>query len=93
VSARPPDGTAHDRAHVAELTGLSARTGWPPRQRLLEDRVRTDKAMGLRNLPSHDWTVNQGWVSPPDPPTRSHGHVQPSGKLGSSAKNPVTEDP
>jgi Transposase DDE domain group 1 len=24
--------------------------------------VRTDKAMGLRNLPSKTWTVNAGWV-------------------------------
>jgi hypothetical protein len=28
----------------------------------VEDRVRTDKAMGLRNLPSKDWTVNRGWM-------------------------------
>jgi len=28
----------------------------------VEDRVRTNKAMGLRNLPSKDWTVNQSWV-------------------------------
>lgn len=28
----------------------------------VEDRVRTNKAMGLRNLPSKSWTVNQGWV-------------------------------
>lgn len=28
----------------------------------VEDRVRVDKAMGLRNLPSKDWTVNRGWV-------------------------------
>jgi hypothetical protein len=28
----------------------------------VEDRVRTNKAMGLRNLPSKDWTVDQGWV-------------------------------
>ncbi|MFJ3794631.1 transposase, partial [Kitasatospora sp. NPDC090091] len=25
-------------------------------------RVRTDKAMGLRNLPSQDWTVNRSWM-------------------------------
>jgi Transposase DDE domain group 1 len=113
------DSTADDQAHVAELTGLSTRTGWPSGQRLIarrtrpsrrqmakltaferatgwryaitatdigripglggshqpqwldalhrshatvEDRVRTDKAMGLRNLPSKDWTVNCGWV-------------------------------
>jgi Transposase DDE domain group 1 len=102
------DGTARGDAHVAELTGLSTRTGWPAGQRLIarrtrpsrrqmakltalerttgwryaitatdidrmpgiggshqpqcldalhrshatvEDRVRTDKTMGLRNLP------------------------------------------
>lgn len=28
----------------------------------VEDRVRTAKAMGLRNLPSATWTVNLGWV-------------------------------
>jgi hypothetical protein len=28
----------------------------------VEDTVRTNKAMGLRNLPSKSWTVNQGWV-------------------------------
>jgi hypothetical protein len=28
----------------------------------VEDRVRTNKAMGLRNLPSKVWTVNVGWV-------------------------------
>ena len=27
-----------------------------------EDRVRTNKAMGLTNLPSQSWTVNRGWV-------------------------------
>jgi hypothetical protein len=29
---------------------------------VVEDRVRTNKATGLRNLPSKSWTVNQGWV-------------------------------
>ena len=29
---------------------------------VVEDRVRTEKAMGLRNLPSKDWHVNTGWV-------------------------------
>ncbi|MEV4562081.1 transposase [Kitasatospora sp. NPDC049285] len=29
---------------------------------VVEDRVRTDKAMGLRNLPSSSWEVNRGWV-------------------------------
>lgn len=28
----------------------------------VEDRVRTEKAMGLRNLPSKSWNVNLGWV-------------------------------
>lgn len=28
----------------------------------VEDRVRTSKAMGLRNLPSKSWTVNRGWI-------------------------------
>jgi len=28
----------------------------------VEDRVRTSKALGLRNLPSKTWTVNCGWV-------------------------------
>lgn len=28
----------------------------------VEDRVRTNKAMGLRNLPSQSWTINRGWV-------------------------------
>ena len=113
------DATARGDAHVAELTGLSTRTGWPAGQRLIvrrtrpsrrqmakltaleratgwryaivatdierlpgiggshqpqwldalhrshatvEDRVRVDKAMGLANLPSKNWTVNCGWV-------------------------------
>jgi hypothetical protein len=29
---------------------------------VVEDRVRTGKAMGLHNLPSSSWQVNQGWV-------------------------------
>ncbi|MEV4116010.1 IS1380 family transposase [Nonomuraea sp. NPDC049695] len=105
--------------HVAELTGLNQRAGWPEGMRLLvrrvrpsarhrknltafeqrtgwkysiiatnigrmwgiagshhpqwldalarahavvEDRVRAGKAMGLRNLPSQDWTVNSRWI-------------------------------
>jgi hypothetical protein len=113
------DGQVCPGYHVAELTGLNRRTGWPDGMRLLvrrvrpsarhrknltafeletgwkysiiatsigrmwgiagshhpqwldalarahavvEDRVRADKAMGLRNLPSQDWTVNQGWM-------------------------------
>jgi hypothetical protein len=29
---------------------------------VVEDQVRTNKSMGLRNLPSKTWTVNCGWV-------------------------------
>jgi hypothetical protein len=29
---------------------------------VVEDRVRTNKALGLRNLPSKTWIVNCGWV-------------------------------
>ncbi|MER7361090.1 transposase [Nonomuraea wenchangensis] len=29
---------------------------------VVEDRVRAGKAMGLRNLPSKDWTINAGWM-------------------------------
>jgi hypothetical protein len=29
---------------------------------VVEDRVRTNKATGLRNLPSQAWKVNRGWV-------------------------------
>ena len=28
----------------------------------VEDRVRTNKAMGLRNLPSKSWQTNTGWI-------------------------------
>lgn len=113
------DGGIQHGYHVAELTGLNRRQGWPQGMRLLvrrvrpsarhrrnltafevktgwkysiiatnigrmwgiagshhpqwldalarahavvEDRVRVGKAMGLRNLPSQDWTVNQAWV-------------------------------
>jgi hypothetical protein len=28
----------------------------------VEDRVRTNKAMGLHNLPSKSWDVNCGWM-------------------------------
>ncbi|MET7544131.1 IS1380 family transposase, partial [Streptomyces sp. NPDC005507] len=28
----------------------------------VEDRVRTNKALGLHNLPSKDWTANAGWM-------------------------------
>ena len=33
----------------------------------VEDRVKTDKALGLRNLPSQDWTVNRGWMLTANP--------------------------
>jgi hypothetical protein len=113
------DGDIQDGYHVAELTGLNRREGWPEGMRLIvrrvrpsgrqlkkltdferktgwrysvtatnirhmwgiagshqpqwldalarshatvEDRVRSDKAMGLRNLPSKDWTVNRAWM-------------------------------
>lgn len=29
---------------------------------VVEDRVRTNKAMGLENLPSQSWTVNRAWM-------------------------------
>ncbi|MCX4745674.1 transposase [Kitasatospora sp. NBC_01287] len=29
---------------------------------VVEDRVRVDKAMGLRNLPSKSWEINRGWM-------------------------------
>lgn len=29
---------------------------------VVEDRVRCDKARGLRNLPSQSWSVNRGWM-------------------------------
>ncbi|WP_433425850.1 IS1380 family transposase [Microtetraspora malaysiensis] len=79
------------RRHQATLTALEKKTGWKysiiatnmgPRgmrcvpgshhaqfidvlhraHATVEDRVRTNKAMGLRNLPSKTWTVNVGWV-------------------------------
>lgn len=28
----------------------------------VEDRVRTNKALGLHNLPSASWKINRGWV-------------------------------
>ena len=33
-----------------------------PAHAVVEDRVRTNKAIGLRNLPSKTWAVNRGWV-------------------------------
>jgi hypothetical protein len=113
------DGQVDDEVGVAELSGLSTRTGRPDGQRLVvrrtrpagrhktkpttferktgwryaitatnidriggaagshqpqwldvlhrshagvEDRVRTNKAMGLRRLPSKHWTINRSWV-------------------------------
>lgn len=29
---------------------------------VVEDRVRVDKAKGLRNLPSQSWEINRGWM-------------------------------
>jgi hypothetical protein len=42
----------------------------------VEDRVRTNKAMGLRNLPSQSWAVNRGWV-PGGQPRRRHPGMDP----------------
>jgi hypothetical protein len=79
------------RRHQANLTAMEKKTGWKysiiatnlgPRgmrtvpgshqaqfidvlhrsHACVEDRVRTNKAMGLHNLPSKTWTVNVGWV-------------------------------
>jgi hypothetical protein len=44
-------------SHHAQFTGVLHRS-----HATVEDRVRTNKAMGLRNLPSKTWTVNCGWV-------------------------------
>jgi len=44
-------------SHHAQFTGVLHRE-----HAVVEDRVRTAKAMGLRNLPSKTWTVNCGWV-------------------------------
>nr|WP_274390232.1 IS1380 family transposase [Streptomyces adustus] len=30
---------------------------------VVEDRVRTNKAMGLHNLPAKSWTMNRGWTA------------------------------
>lgn len=118
-TALDQEGELQEGYQVAELTGLSTRTGWPKGMRLIvrrvrpsrrhakkltplekrtgwryavlatnitrmhrvpgshqpqfldalhrdhaevEDRVRTNKAMGLNLLPSKSWQVNQGWV-------------------------------
>ena len=44
-------------SHHAQFTGVLHRS-----HASVEDRVRTNKAMGLRNLPSKTWVVNCGWV-------------------------------
>jgi hypothetical protein len=44
-------------SHHAQFTGVLHRE-----HAVVEDQVRTNKAMGLRNLPSKAWTVNCGWV-------------------------------
>jgi hypothetical protein len=44
-------------SHHAQFTDVLHRS-----HATVEDRVRTNKAMGLRNLPSKTWTVNCGWV-------------------------------
>jgi hypothetical protein len=44
-------------SHHAQFTDVLHRE-----HAVVEDRVRTAKAMGLRNLPSKTWVVNCGWV-------------------------------
>src|SRR6266851_635193 len=44
-------------SHHAQFTGVLHRE-----HAIVEDQVRTNKAMGLRNLPSKTWLVNCGWV-------------------------------
>jgi hypothetical protein len=44
-------------SHQPQWLDLAAR-----QHAVVEDRVRTNKAMGLRNLPSQSWQVNRGWV-------------------------------
>jgi len=44
-------------SHHAQFTGVLHRE-----HAVVEDRVRTNKALGLRNLPSKIWIVNCGWV-------------------------------
>lgn len=43
--------------HPPQFTGVLHRE-----HAAMEDRVRVNKAMGLRNLPSKTWLVNCGWV-------------------------------
>ncbi len=45
-------------SHHAQFTDVLHRS-----HATVEDRVRTNKAMGLRNLPSKTWVVNCGWVT------------------------------
>src|SRR6266566_2078185 len=45
-------------SHHAQFTDVLLRS-----HATVEDRVRTNKAMGLRNLPSKTWVVNCGWVT------------------------------
>jgi len=45
-------------SHHAQFTDVLHRS-----HATVEDRVRTNKAMGLRNLPSKTWRVNCGWVA------------------------------
>ena len=44
-------------SHHAQFTDVLHRE-----HAIVEDHVRTNKAMGLRNLPSKTWLVNCGWV-------------------------------
>ena len=44
-------------SHHAQFTDVRHRE-----HAIVEDQVRTNKAMGLRNLPSKTWQVNCGWV-------------------------------
>src|SRR5712691_4629270 len=44
-------------SHHAQFIGVLHRE-----HAVAEDRVRTNKALGLRNLPSKTWIVNCGWV-------------------------------
>ncbi len=44
-------------SHHAQFTDVLHRE-----HAVVEDQVRTNKAMGLRNLPSKTWVVNCGWV-------------------------------
>jgi hypothetical protein len=56
------------RHHITRIWGVptSHQPQWhdaPHRAHAaVKDRVRANKAMGLRDLASKDWTVNQGWV-------------------------------